>query len=214
MTQTDAGLVLDQVVLRKTNDLLLSLSTSIAPGSVLTLMGPSGIGKSTLLAFVAGFLRQPFTASGRVLLNGRDLTRLPPPDRHVGLLFQDPLLFPHLSVGGNIRFALPSGVKGRARDERVRAALQDVGLPGRDRQDPATLSGGEQARVALARVMAAEPRALLLDEPFSKLDVALRDQIRALVFQTARERGLPVLLVTHDPADAEAAGGETVTLTA
>lgn len=212
MTGSQAGLTLDRVVLRKGGDMLVSLTATIAPGAALTLMGPSGTGKSTLLAFVAGFLRQPFTASGEVWLDGRRLTDLPPAERKVGLLFQDPLLFPHLSVGGNIRFALPAGIGRRERDAGVTQALTAVGLPGLERQDPATLSGGEQARVALARVLAAQPRALLLDEPFSKLDAVLKRQIRALVFDTARERDLPVLLVTHDPADAEAAGGEVVSL--
>ncbi|MDQ0315188.1 ATP-binding cassette domain-containing protein [Amorphus orientalis] len=212
MTHFEAGLTLDRVVLRKAGDVLVSLSATVAPGTVLTLMGPSGTGKSTLLAFVAGFLGAPFSASGDVWLDGRRLTELPPAERKVGLLFQDPLLFPHLSVGGNIRFAIPAGIRPRERDAAVTQTLAAVGLPGLERQDPATLSGGEQARVALARVLAARPGALLLDEPFSKLDSALKRQIRALVFDTARERDLPVLLVTHDPADAEAAGGEVVSL--
>lgn len=210
---TAAGpLILDQVVIRNGETLLLALSATVAPGEVLTVMGPSGSGKSTLLAFVAGFLRPPFSARGRIRIGDEELTTLAAADRRVGLLFQDALLFPHLSVGGNIRFALAPSVRGKAREQAVDRALDEVGLAGMTDRDPATLSGGEQARVALARVLSADPRALLLDEPFSKLDAALKTQIRRLVFQTARERHLPVLLVTHDPADADAAGGRVVRL--
>ncbi|MEW5423677.1 ATP-binding cassette domain-containing protein [Amorphus sp. 3PC139-8] len=208
----DTDLVLDHVEIARDGMPFLALSATIRAGAVLTIMGPSGSGKSTLLAYVAGFLRPPFVARGTVRIGTFDLTRLPAAERRVGLLFQDALLFPHLSVGGNIRFALPASVKRAARAEAVDNALTEVGLAGNTNRDPATLSGGEQARVALARVLSAQPRALLLDEPFSKLDAALKAQIRQLVFDTARERRLPVLLVTHDPDDAQAAGGAVVRL--
>ncbi|MGX1306751.1 putative thiamine transport system ATP-binding protein [Amorphus suaedae] len=212
MTAPTDGLVLDGVAIARAGTPLLALSARIPPGTVHSVMGPSGSGKSTLLAYIAGFLRPPFSGAGRLALDGVDLGALPPAGRRLGLLFQDPLLFPHLSVGGNVRFAVPAEVRGRARAETVERALAEVGLAGFGARDPVTLSGGEQARVALARVMAARPGALLLDEPFSKLDAALKDQIRALVFQTAADRRLPVLLVTHDPADAEAAGGPVTRL--
>ena len=164
-----------------------------------------------LLAFIGGHLDPVFTASGRALVDGIEITRLPPEERHAGILFQDPLLFPHMSVAGNLIFALPESLKGRSeRRAQAEAALEGVGLDGMGTRDPATLSGGQKARVALARVLLSEPRMLLLDEPFSKLDMDLRQQMRMLVFDKAHERGLPVLLVTHDEADAEAAGGETV----
>ena len=160
---------------------------------------------------MGGFLDPVFSARGRVFVDGTEVTALKPEDRHVGVLFQDPLLFPHMSVGGNLMFALPEAVRGRAaRAERVAQALEGVGLAGLEARDPATLSGGQKARVALARVLASSPRALLLDEPFSKLDAELRAQTRELVFSKASESGLPVLLVTHDEADAEAAGGDIV----
>jgi putative thiamine transport system ATP-binding protein len=207
---TDA-LIFDKVVITLAGRDLISLDRSIAPGEVLTVMGPSGIGKSTLLAHAAGFLDPAFAARGRVLSGETELTGLPPHQRRLGLLFQDPLLFPHMSVGENIAFALPPELHGRARRRQaVAAALADVELAGFEARDPATLSGGQKARVALMRVLESQPRALLLDEPFSRLDAALRDQIRQLVFAKARERGLPVLLVTHDRADAEAAGGPVV----
>jgi putative thiamine transport system ATP-binding protein len=178
-------------------------------------MGPAGAGKSTLLAFVAGFLGRDFRASGRIVLNGRDVTDLPPERRGIGLLFQDALLLPHLSIAGNLLLGLSPRVKGRAaRREAVEAALAEVGLEGFGDRDPATLSGGQAARVALMRTLLARPEALILDEPFSKLDAALREQTRRLVFAESRKYGLPVLLVTHDPADAAAAGGRIIALDA
>ena len=207
------GLRLDDIHIALAGARLLSISHHVAPGEVLTVMGPSGSGKSTLLAFVGGFLDPAFDATGKVFIDGDNLTCAPAEDRHVGILFQDPLLFPHMTVAGNLMFALPPAVRGRtSRREHARRALEGVDLAGFDERDPDTLSGGQKARVALARVLIAEPRALLLDEPFSKLDAALRRQMRELVFAKARGQGLPTLLVTHDEADAEAAGGTIIRL--
>lgn len=206
-----ASLRFDRVEIARNGAPLIALDAEIAPGEALTVMGPSGTGKSTLLAYAAGFLDPAFTARGRVLIGDVDLTRLPAHQRHVGLLFQDPLLFPHLSVAGNLLFALPTEARGRRkRRALVERALDEADLAGFGDRDPATLSGGQKARVALMRVLLASPHALLLDEPFSRLDADLRALIRDLVFQKARDRGLPVLLVTHDRADAEAAGGRIV----
>ncbi|WP_159588744.1 ATP-binding cassette domain-containing protein [Chelativorans xinjiangense] len=208
---TKKGLFLEGVTIALEGRVLVSLTCRVAPGEVLTVMGPSGAGKSSLLAYLGGFLEPAFTARGRALVDGVEITALPAEERHVGILFQDPLLFPHMSVAGNLMFALPESVKGRA--ERLRhaeTALAGVEMAGMGDRDPATLSGGQKARVALARVLVSEPRMLLLDEPFSKLDMELRQQMRMLVFSKARESGLPVLLVTHDEADAKAAGGEIV----
>jgi putative thiamine transport system ATP-binding protein len=209
--ETQTGLRFENVRIARGAEPLIALDAHVAPGAVLTVMGPSGVGKSTLLAYAAGFLDPVFRASGAVRVDGTDVTRLSAHERHMGLLFQDALLFPHLSVGGNLAFALPPGLRGRAaRRAAIAEALAEVGLAGLEDRDPATLSGGQKARVALMRVLVSAPRALLLDEPFSKLDTALRDQIRELVFAMARARGLPVLLVTHDAADAAAAGGAIV----
>lgn len=201
------SLALEGVRLWLGGRLLVDLDEVVAPGQVLAVMGPSGSGKSTLLAFVAGFLDHAFTAEGRVLLGGEDVTRLAPERRHMGLLFQDDLLFPHLSVQGNLLFGLSPAVRGRAdRAIRAESALAEVGLAGLGARDPATLSGGQRARVALMRTLLAEPRALLLDEAFAALDRTLRGEVRGLVFAKAAERGLPVLMVTHDEEDAAAAG--------
>ncbi len=207
----DSGLLLDDVRIALGGEELLALTQRVAPGAVLTVMGPSGSGKSSLLAYVGGFPDPAFTASGRVMCDGVDITALPPQERHAGILFQDALLFPHMTVAGNVAFALPAGVKGGAERQRQACeALEEGDLAGLGDRDPDTLSGGQKARVALARVLVSRPRMLLLDEPFSRLDAALRQQMRDLVFERARATGLPVVLVTHDEADAVAAGGTVV----
>lgn len=210
----EASLLLERVTLRLGGRAVIAgLDLEVPAGQVVTLMGPSGVGKSSLLDFICGTLDPAFSASGGVRLGGRDLLALPPEQRAVGILFQDDLLFPHLSVAENLAFGIPASVKGRrARRARVAEALADAGLEGFEARDPATLSGGQRARITLMRTLLAEPRALLLDEPFGKLDVALRDRVRGFVFEHARARGLPTLLVTHDPADAAAAGGAAVQL--
>jgi putative thiamine transport system ATP-binding protein len=189
------------------------LSLAIDGGRVAVLMGPSGSGKSSLLAHLCGTLDPVFDTVGRATLGGADLEGLPPERRRVGILFQDDLLFPHLSVAENLAFGLPAEVRGKAgRMLVVERALEDADLGGLSGRDPATLSGGQRARVALMRTLLAEPAALLLDEPFSKLDVALRARFRAWVFDHARRRGLPTLLVTHDPADGAEADGPVIEL--
>ncbi|HYI73424.1 MAG TPA: ATP-binding cassette domain-containing protein [Skermanella sp.] len=189
------------------------LSLTIDGGRVAVLMGPSGSGKSSLLAHLCGTLDPVFETVGRATLGGVDLEGLPPERRRVGILFQDDLLLPHLSVAENLAFGLPAEVRGTTgRMLVVERALEDADLGGLGGRDPATLSGGQRARVALMRTLLAEPAALLLDEPFSKLDVALRARFRAWVFDHARRRGLPTLLVTHDPADGAEADGPVIEL--
>ncbi len=189
------------------------LSVTVRPGECLTLMGPSGCGKSSLLAFMAGTLEPVFEAQGRVQVGETDLAALTPELRRMGILFQDDLLFPHLSVAGNLAFALPASVQPKAlRRARIEQALADAGLAGFGDRDPATLSGGQRARVALLRTLLAVPRVLLLDEPFSKLDAPLRDAMRRFVFDHAQRSALPTVLVTHDEADAAAAGGPVIRL--
>lgn len=208
---SSTGLKFQNVEIDLNGHVLVRANTRVAPGDVLTVMGPSGSGKSTLLAFIGGFLDRTFTAKGKVLCSGQVLNDLPPQARRAGLLFQDPLLFPHMSVGGNLLFAAPADLKGKAeRRARAEKMLSDVDLAGFFERDPDTLSGGQKARVALARVLISAPNFLLLDEPFSKLDTQLREQMRQLVFNRAREQNLPVVLVTHDSDDAKSAGGEII----
>ena len=189
------------------------LSLSIPAGEVVTVIGPSGIGKSTLMDYIGGHLSRGFVGSGRVVLAGRDLTSLAAEARHIGVMFQDAVLFPHLSVGDNLAFGLARHVRGRAaRRAAIAEALTQAGLLGFEDRDPAALSGGQRARAALMRTLLAEPKALLLDEPFSKLDPELRADLRAFVFAHVRARAIPVMMVTHDASDAEAAGGPVVGL--
>ncbi|MEK9832529.1 MAG: ATP-binding cassette domain-containing protein [Rhodospirillaceae bacterium] len=193
--------------------LFTPLSLTVRAGEAATVMGPSGCGKSSLLAHICGTLAPAFTPAGRVSLAGEPLDGLPPDRRRIGILFQDDLLFPHLSVGENLAFGLTPEIRGHAaRREKIEAALDEAGLADMTDRDPATLSGGQRTRVALMRTLLSEPRALLLDEPFSKLDAELRDRIRTFVFEHARANGIPTLLVTHDPDDAAAASGETIEL--
>jgi len=208
-----ASLMLDDIVIEQGQQRLLSLDTTVAPGEVLTVMGPSGVGKSTLLAFIAGFLNPAFQARGRVMLDETRIDTLPAERRRVGVLFQDPLLFPHLDVGGNLAFGMAREGTRRQRRERIHEALLSVGLEAFAGRDPATLSGGQKARVALLRVLLSQPRAILLDEPFSKLDAERRGEIRHWVFERVRDHRLPTLMVTHDEADARAADGRIVRLT-
>jgi putative thiamine transport system ATP-binding protein len=208
------GLVLEAVTLSVGGRTLIAgLSLRVEPGEIVTLIGPSGSGKSSLLSFLTGTLDPAFTAAGRVRVGDVDVTDLPPERRRIGILFQDDLLFPHMTVGENLAYALPHAVAGRQRRRaRIAEALAEAQLSGFEDRRPDTLSGGQRARVAVLRALLAEPKALLLDEPFGRLDRALRTQFRAFVFDHARARALPVLMVSHDPADAEAADGPVIAL--
>jgi len=178
--------------------LVENLSFSIEPGSVLALMGPSGSGKSSILSWLTGTADDRIVSHGEVWLADNKLTHLPTEKRRLGLMLQQDYLFPHMTVGDNLHFGLRGGTAS-SRQERVCQSLIDAGLGGLEQRDPATLSGGQRARVSLVRTLLSDPCALLLDEPFSGLDTALREQIRRFTWQAAAE--LPVLLVTHDVAD-------------
>jgi putative thiamine transport system ATP-binding protein len=199
---TNAGLILKDVRLAIGDRTLLDgLNFCIAPGEILTLMGESGSGQSSLIAYICGSLDANFDASGAVMLDGQDMCALPIERRRVGVLFQDDMLFGHMSVGENLAFALPAGVKRSERHARVSEALIEAELGGFESRDPSTLSGGQKARVALMRALLAEPRAILLDEPFSRLDSSLRERVRNFAFTTITRRNIPALLVTHDVQD-------------
>ena len=181
------------------------LSVVIAAGEIVTVMGPSGSGKTTLLSIVAGDMIDTLTAGGHVFLNNRDLAGLAPERRRIGRLFQDDLLFPHLTVGENLLFGVARG----PRSERLllmEDALERLELQGFKDRAPHTLSGGQRARVSLMRALLAKPDAMLLDEPFGKLDKTLRATIRDHTFGRLRAQHIPTLLVTHDLEDVPPGG--------
>ena len=181
--------------------LINNFELKIAAGCIHTLMGPSGCGKSTLLAAITNCLSADFIVQSQMFLNQKNLNGLSTQERKIGMLFQEPLLFPHLSVLENLLFAIPKKYSQTQKIQLANQALVDAQLTGMGPQDPSLLSGGQKARVALMRALLAEPQALLLDEPFSKLDESLRQNIRQFVFETVRKRAIPVLIVTHDAAD-------------
>jgi putative thiamine transport system ATP-binding protein len=185
--------------------LIKPFSLDIAAGEIVTVMGPSGSGKSSVLSYIGGDLIEAFTARGEVLLNGEQLNDVPPERRGIARLFQDDLLFPHMTVGENLLFAVPRMPQAE-RVASMRQALEEAELRGFEDRPPHTLSGGQRSRVALMRALLSRPRAILLDEPFSKLDRELRVNIRAYTFSHIAERQIPALLVTHDPEDAPPGG--------
>ncbi|WP_305371763.1 ATP-binding cassette domain-containing protein [Photobacterium leiognathi] len=181
--------------------LLASFNLHIAKGEIVTLMGPSGCGKSTLLNYLAGHLNPEFTAKGALTLNNQAITEVPAHLRNIGVLFQDDLLFPHLTVWENLAFALPNNIKGNERKHQALTALAQLELAELANAYPHQISGGQRARISLTRLLMAKPQLILLDEPFSKLDSALRLQFRDWVFQQIQQASIPTLMVTHDKQD-------------
>jgi ABC-type Fe3+/spermidine/putrescine transport system ATPase subunit len=174
------------------------LALAVEKGEILALLGPSGSGKTTALRLIAGFERPD---RGLILVEGSDVTALPPERRHFGMVFQHYALFPHLTVGENVAFGLSKGPQGGAA-ERVRAALALVDLPDYEKRRVGEISGGQQQRVALARALAPEPRVLLLDEPLSNLDPTLRERTRRELKAAIRRVGITTVLVTHEQEEA------------
>jgi len=178
----------------------------INPGEIATIMGPSGCGKSTLLSAVSGSLDTVFTLKGSIILYGQDMVTLPMEKRNIGILFQDDLLFPHMDIGSNLAFAIREKTSRVQKKTIIENALKTAGLKGFAQRDPSSLSGGQKARVSLLRSLLAKPAALLLDEPFSKLDQTLKAKIRSFVFSQIKKMSIPALLVTHDPKDCPEGG--------
>ncbi|MBN9260718.1 MAG: ABC transporter ATP-binding protein, partial [Hyphomicrobium sp.] len=181
---------------------LAGVSLDIAPGEVVCLLGPSGCGKTTLLRIAAGIERP---TGGRVLVNDQEVAGpnrfVPPEERNVGLMFQDFALFPHLTIAQNVAFGLKQLPAAEARREAM-ALLARVGLERYADQHPHILSGGEQQRVALARALVPRPAVMLMDEPFSGLDIQLRERLQEGTLELLRETRATCMIVTHHPEEA------------
>ncbi|WP_165313140.1 ATP-binding cassette domain-containing protein [Vibrio ziniensis] len=197
------SLCLENLAIRKKGGeaLFTAFSLNVEKGEIVTLMGPSGCGKSTLLDAIAGHLSQEFEYSGNIKLDDSILNQQPAHKRQVGILFQDDLLFPHLTVWENLAFALPDAIKGVERKEQAMSALKQIALTSIAESFPDQISGGQRARIALTRMLLAKPKVALLDEPYSKLDKDLRQQFRNQVEEQLREANIPALMVTHDEED-------------
>lgn len=204
------GLTLENLVIGYDRALAPPITLHVDAGGIIAVLGASGSGKSTLLQTIAGVVP---ALSGRVLVDDRDITELPIHERGVGLVFQEPLLFSHLDVADNIAYGLRRHGRARA-TARAEAAelLAWIGLAGYEHRPVRELSGGQAQRVALARALAPQPRVMLLDEPFSALDVELRTRLAEEVPALLRERGCAAMYVTHDPGEAEALADEITRL--
>ncbi|AFG38635.1 ABC transporter ATP-binding protein [Spirochaeta africana] len=187
-------------VQRRYDDFSLEVDFSVGRDEIVSLLGSSGSGKSTTLRIIAGF--EPLD-TGRVLVDGQDISGLSPQRRRLGLVFQDYTLFPHLNVEQNVAYGLRAqGLPRAGRARRAAELLELVGLQGFGPREVQTLSGGEQQRIALARALAPEPRALLLDEPFSAVDTERREELRRYVIRIQRELRIPMIFVTHSRSEA------------
>lgn len=176
------------------------VSLTVAPGEFVAVLGPSGCGKTTLLRAIGGYID---VDRGSVRLNGRDVTKQPPEARRVGMVFQDYALFPHMTVLENVAFGLKMRGESKAgREEKARAVLRLTGMDGAEARKPAELSGGQQQRVAVARAIAHEPDALLLDEPLANLDRNIRLRLRDELRELQQRLKIPAILVTHDQEEA------------
>ena len=194
----------------ESRSLLRGLDLQVAAGETVAVLGPSGSGKSTLLKIIAG-LEGP--DAGQVWLDGRDISALPPHRRQCGLLFQDFALFPHLNVQDNVAFGLiEQGLRSVQARSQANTLLERFGMQIHALARVWQLSGGEQQRVALARALITAPRILLLDEPFSALDAALRETLRAEFQQRIAQTGMAVVWVTHDEAEARSVGARGLRL--
>ena len=192
----------------KESYLTISTNISLEPDKIYAVVGPSGAGKSTFLNLISGFAS---ISSGSILWNGQEISNLPPAKRSVSILFQDNNLFPHLSVWRNLALAVTHWPKiSRDNEEKLKAVMSEVGILGLENRKPSQLSGGQQSRVALARVLLQKNKILLLDEPFSALGPSLKDQMLELIKKISKNKKLLVLMVTHDPADAKKVASQTL----
>ncbi len=192
--------------------LIEGLSFSINKGEVLSIIGSSGSGKSSLLNHIGGFTNDDLQAAGDILLDGKLLNNVPSEKRRIGLLFQDDLLFPHMTLLQNLMIGISASYSRKAKIELAKQALADSELEGFDDRRINTISGGQRARLSLWRMILSEPNAIMLDEPFSSFDPRLKDKIREYFFSHITENNIPTILVTHDLDDVKSAKGKLIDL--
>lgn len=198
------------VAYQKNPPVLKSLTLSMEKGEFVSLLGPSGCGKTTTLRVIAGFLKP---IRGRVIVNGKDYTNVPPHKRNMGIVFQNYALFPHMNAFENVAFGLRMRKFSKSEiEKKVKRALELVGLSGFESRLPSELSGGQQQRVAIARAIVIEPDLLLMDEPLSNLDANLRAEMRSEIRQLQQKLSITTIYVTHDQAEAVALSDRIVVM--
>lgn len=193
--------------------LFKSFNLEISNGDICLLRAKSGAGKTSLLRWIAGISDINMTSKGRIYLNGCEITKLPAEKRQIGILFSEPMLFPHLTVEENIGIGIAASVQRKKRNELIHDNLAKAGLHGMEKRDPLSLSTGQQTRVSLIRTVLSKPHLLLLDEPFSNLDEDIRKITVNYVLEEIKLLNIPVLMVSHDPRDNELSTNRPITFT-
>lgn len=191
--------------------LFAPFNLTIQKGEICLLQSESGTGKTSLLRWIAGISDKQMHAEGKIFLNGTEITEFPAEQRRIGILFSEALLFPHLTVAENIGIGVASSIRGKKRRDLITNSLIKAGLAGIEKQDPLTLSTGQQARIALLRTLLSEPALLLLDEPFSNLDKDIRKTLVSYVLTEIKRLNIPALMVSHDPRDAILSTNQPIT---
>ncbi len=185
----------------------------IQDGEICLLQAKSGAGKTSLLRWIAGISNTDMESEGRIFLHGNEITALPAEKRKIGILFSEPLLFPHLTVEENIGIGIAPSIRRKQRKELISNSLDKAQLCGMEKRDPLSLSTGQQARVSLIRTILSRPSLLLLDEPFSNIDSYIRESMVNYVLDEIKKLNIPVLFVSHDPRDEKLSTSLPVTFT-
>ena len=183
------------------DEFIKNLSLEVKKGKILTIFGVSGVGKSSLINIISGTFEDNLSYKGDIILNNKRLNEIPVENRKIGLLLQEGVLFPHLTVEQNLLFGMNKKLKHKEKSFLINNHLQESNMDGFQKRYPNTLSGGQKARIACLRAILSEPDALLLDEPFSSLDADQRDSFRSFVIKQVQDRNIPCILVTHDESD-------------
>ena len=185
----------------KEDEFIKNLNLKVEKGKILTIFGVSGVGKSSLINVISGIFEDNLSFTGDIILNNKRLNETAPENRRIGLLLQEGVLFPHLTVKQNLLFGMNKNLKNKEKSLLIENHLQKSNMDGFQERYPNTLSGGQKARIAYLRAILSEPIALLLDEPFSSLDPDQRNSFRLFVIKQVKDRNIPCILVTHDESD-------------